>query len=304
MPKAERKLWSNNGSRTMALGYHANWQGYIATSASSGPPYVFSTNIKKVSNALSYPGSPHGVFVYGGQNIYAPYKYGHGITLNGDHSGIAKSGETMLFSDYFSSSNIGKAASGTLKIRCGYYSTGGYGYQYTIQGYSDGTSSPGSSAGNMTGDSLFFSGQDTIRINANLGSDASYPGSSTGTSTHLETMKEVSWESSQPSTTNTYGTVRLRTTNTGPNAGSTNSIGDSFRSLYIEGQMEATTRGTYAKKTLFASGASFYQTGSHTSSGYVLFTWTGTASAYGDWTDNPLRGSSTGTRLAWIHALY
>ena len=304
MPKAERKLWSNNGSRTMAMGYHANWQGYIAMSARSGAPYVFSTNIKKVSNALGYPGSPHGTFVYGGPNIYSQYKYGHGITLNTDHSSIAKSGETMYFGDYFSSSNIGKATAGTLKIRCGYYSTGGYGYQYTIQGYSDGTSSPGSSAGNMSGDSLEYTGQDAIRINANERADYSYPGSSTGTGTYLETLKEVSWESSQPSTTNTYGTVRLRTTNTGPYSYATNSIDHSFRSLYIEGQMDATTRGTYATKSLLASGASFYQTGSHTSSGYVLFTWTGSVSAYGDWTDNPLRGSGNGTRKAWVHALY
>lgn len=304
MPKSERKLWSNNGSRTMALGYHANWQGYIATSSSSTVPYSFGTNLKKNGNAI--PGSTSGVWVYGGRNIYAPYKYGDGNTLNTDHSNISDNASTtpLHFNHYFSSSNIGKAASGQLRIRCGYYSTGGYGYQYTIQGYSDGTSSPNSSAGNMTGDSLEFSGQDSIRINATFASDGSYAGSAAGAGTFLESMKEVSWESSQPSTTNTYGTVRLRTTNTGSYGTTIPATSNTFRSLNIEGQMELTTRGTYARKTLFVGLASFYQTGFATSSGYVLFTWTGSNSAYGDWTDNPLRGSQTGTRKATILALY
>lgn len=304
MPMAERKLWSNNGSRTMALGYHANWRGYIGTSSSATSPYSFGQN--RLRNKTAIAGSTSGVWVYGGRDIYVPYKYGDGNTLNTDHSNISSNPWTtpMHFNHYFSSSNIGKAASGTLKIRCGYYSTGGYGYQYTIQGYSDGTSSPGSSAGNMSGDSLEFSGQDTIRINATFASDTSYAGSATGSSTHLESMKEVSWESSQPSTTNTYGTVRLRTTNTGSYSSTIPSTSNTFRSLNIEGQMELTSRGTYARKTLLVGSASFYQTGFATASGYVLFTWSGSNGAYGDWTDNPLRGSTNGVRKASIHALY
>ena len=304
MPLTERKLWSNNGSRTMALGYHANWQGYIGTSSGDTAPYIFSHNLLR--NKTANPGSTSGSWVYGDIGCFVPYKYGHNFTLNSDHTNISTSTSShrLEFGDYFSSSNIGKASSGTLRIRCGYYSTGGYGYQYTIQGYSDGTSSPGSSGGSITGDSLEFSGQDSIRINALRNSDASYAGSTAGQGTYLETLKEVSWESSQPSTTNTYGTVRLRTTNTGPFSTQYNSSSNSIRTLYIEGQMHLTSRGSYATTSRQATLASFTSSGSHTASGYVLFVWSGSNGAYGDWTDNPLLGSTGGTRKASIHTLY
>ena len=287
MPVAVKTL---NSTGTISFGFNGTWGKAIVDvhgtdDISPGTAYAINTYGRKaasrvaVSNFGAFP--PVTVYVYGGN--YLPHRnegptYGVDNTANAGVRLFNGAGVRTMGS-YRGTNNKGRSAvSGSgaaTQVTCGVYNTGGYGYSYTIQGFSDGTSSSGSSGGLISGSSC---NKTSIKVNLTSRNHNVGTGS----------IKEISWESNNPYTV-ARGSVRLR-------VGGLHSQATAFRHLYTNA---INWTGNYSSTLLSPQYSSHYSGG-----GYTLWHWSGYYSSSGSQSANILFGNSSTAGVTEVHTLF